>query len=51
MSGNTSKRYPAGLKARAVRMYGEIRLDHETDTAAMARVADLLGIPTAETVR
>ena len=51
MSGNTSKRYPQELKARAVRMYVEIRPDHETDWAAMARVAELLGVSTAETVR
>ena len=51
MSGNTSKRYPPELKSRAVRMYGEIRPDHETDWAAMARVAELLGVSTAETVR
>jgi transposase len=51
MSGNTSKRYPPELKARAVRMYAEIRPDHATDWAAMARVAELLGVSTAETVR
>ena len=51
MSGNTSKRYPAELKARAVRMYAEIRPDQETDWGAMARVAELLGVSTAETVR
>ena len=51
MSGNTSKRYPPELKARAVRMYAEIRPDHETDWAAMTRVAELLGVSTAETVR
>lgn len=51
MSGNTSRRYPAELKQRAVRMYAEIRPDHETDSAAMARVAELLGISTSETVR
>lgn len=51
MAGNTSKRYPAELKQRAVRMYVEIRPDQETDTAAMTRVAELLGISTAETVR
>ena len=44
MAGNTSKRYPAELKQRAVRMYGEIRPDQETDTAAMTRVAELLGM-------
>jgi transposase len=51
MSGNTSKRYPPELKARAVRMYAEIRPDQPTDWAAMARVAELLGVSTAETVR
>ena len=51
MSGNTSKRYPAELKARAVRMYAEVRPDQETDWGAMARVAELLGVSTAETVR
>jgi transposase len=51
MSGNTSKRYPAELRARAVRMYAEIRPDQETDWGAMARVAELLGVSTAETVR
>ena len=51
MSGNTSKRYPAELKQRAVRMYAEVRPDQATDWAAMARVAELLGISTAETVR
>ena len=51
MSGNTSKRYPAELKQRAVRMYAEIRADQDTDWAAMARVAVLLGVSTAETVR
>jgi len=48
---NTSKRYPPELKARAVRMYAEIRPEHETDWAALARVAELLGVSTAETVR
>ncbi len=32
-------------------MYAEIRPDLETDWGAMARVAELLGISTAETVR
>ncbi len=35
MSGSTSKRYPAELRERAVRMVGEIRADHESDWAAM----------------
>jgi len=44
MSGSTSKRYPAELKQRAVRMYAEVRPDHETDWAAMCKVAELLGV-------
>ena len=44
MSGNTSKRYPAELKERAVRMYGEVRPDHDTDWAGMGKVAELLGV-------
>jgi len=51
MSGNTSKRYPPELKERAVRMVAEIRGEHESDWAAMVRVAELLGVTTAETVR
>jgi len=39
------------LKARAVRMYHEVRPEHGTDTAAMTKVAQLLGVTTAETVR
>ncbi len=34
-----------------MRMVGEIRGEHESDWAAMARVAELLGVGTAETVR
>lgn len=34
-----------------MRMFTEIRSDHETDWAAMSRVAELLGVTTAETVR
>jgi transposase len=51
MSGAMSKRYPAELRERAVRMVGEIRADHESECAAMTQVAQLLGIGTAETVR
>ncbi len=51
MPGNTSKRYPPELKQRAVRMFEEIRGDHESQWAAMARVAELLGVTTPETVR
>lgn len=42
--------YPAELRERAVRMVAEIRADHESDWAAMTKVAQLLGIGTAETV-
>ena len=51
MPGNTSKRYPPELKVRAVRMFEEIRPEHATDWEAMTKVAQLLGISTAETVR
>ena len=51
MSGNTSRRYPPELRARAVRMSAEIRPEHESDWEAMGRVAELLGVSTAETVR
>ena len=51
MSGSTSKRYPAELRERAVRMVAEIRAEHESEWAAMGRVAQLLGIGTPETVR
>ncbi len=51
MSRNTSRRYPPELKERAVRMVGEVRGEHESDWAAMVRVAELLGVGTPETVR
>ena len=51
MSGSTSKRYPVELRERAVRMVGEVRADHESEWAAMTKVAELLGIGTPETVR
>lgn len=50
MAGSTSNRYPAELKARAVRMVAE-RPDDETEYAAMQRVAALLGVTSAESVR
>src|SRR5699024_9366237 len=50
MPGNTTKRYPAELKARAVRMVAE-RPGEESEWAAMQRIAPLLGIGTAETLR
>src|ERR1700712_3592377 len=51
MAGNNSKRYPSELKERAVRMVAEIMPEHESEWAAMARVAELLGVGTGETVR
>ncbi len=51
MPGNTSKRYPSELKARAVRMVAEVRGEHDSEWAAMTKVAQLLGVTTPETVR
>jgi transposase len=51
MPGNTTRRYPPELQERAVRMVTEIRQDHESQWAAMAKVAELLGVGTPETVR
>src|SRR3954467_1745194 len=51
MSGNASKRYPPELRKRAVRMVAEIRADHESEWAAIGRVAQLLGVKTPEPVR
>ncbi len=51
MPGDTHKRYPPELKERAVRMVAEIRSDHDSEWAAMTRVAELLGVGTPETVR
>ncbi len=51
MSGSTSSRYPVELRERAVRMVAEVRGDHESEWAAMSRVAELLGVGTPETVR
>ena len=51
MAGRSTTRYSAELRERAVRMVAEVRSDHGSDWAAMGRVAELLGIGTAETVR
>jgi transposase len=51
MSGSSSKRYPVELRERAVWMVGEVRADHESEWAAMTKVAELLGVGTPETVR
>ena len=51
MSGSSSKRYPPELKERAIRMVAEIRAEHDSEWAAMARVSQLLGVGAPETVR
>lgn len=51
MPGDTTRRYPPELRERAVRMVAEIRGEHDSEWAAMARVAELLGVGTPETVR
>ena len=51
MSGSKSKRYPVELRERAVRMAAEIGPEHESEWAAMSKVAQLLGVGTVETVR
>jgi len=51
MPGDARKRYPVEMKERAVRMVAEIRDDHDSEWAAMAKVSELLGVGTAETVR
>jgi transposase len=51
MSGSASRRCPPELRERAVRMVAEIRGDHDSEWAAMAKVASLLGVKTPETVR
>ena len=48
---NTSKRSSPEVRERAVRMVAEIRSDHDSEWAAMTRVAELLGVGTPETVR
>ena len=51
MPGNSTRRYRPELKERAVRMVAEIMPEQESEWAAMGRVAELLGVGTAETVR
>ena len=51
MPGDSTKRYPPELRERAVRMVGEVKGDHDSEWAAMAKVAELLGVGTPETVR
>src|SRR4051794_13316099 len=51
MPGDSTRRYPLELRQRAVRMVAEISAEHESEWAAMGRVAELLGVGTPETVR
>jgi transposase len=51
MAGDTTRRYPPELRDRAVRMVAEVRGQHESEWAAMAAVATLLGIGTTRTLR
>jgi transposase len=49
--GDSTKRYPLELRERAVRMVAELAAEQGSEWSAMNRVAELLGIGTAETVR
>jgi len=48
---NTHNRYTKEFKDRAIRMFQETRPDCPSDTAAMIKVAELLGVGTPETIR
>jgi transposase len=43
--------YPAEMRARAVRMVGEVRPDYDSEFAAIKAVAARLDIASAETLR
>ena len=49
MSGST-KRYPAELRERAVRMVAEVRHEHSSEWAAVESVAGKLGVGTPQTL-
>lgn len=51
MTVSTSRRYPVELRERAVRMVAEVRAEHDSEWAAMTKVAQLLGIAAPETLR
>ena len=42
MSGKITKRYPLELRERVVPMVAEIRVDHESEWAAIGKAAELL---------
>jgi transposase len=44
-------RYPRELRERAVRMVAEVRPDYPSEAQAIAQVARMLGIGSAETLR
>ena len=44
MSVSSSRRYPPELRERAVRMVAEISDHHESEWAAIGKVAQLLGV-------
>ena len=48
---NTHNRYSKEFKERAVRMFRESRPDYPSDTAAVIKIAELLGVGTGETIR
>src|SRR4051812_5178119 len=49
--GDRRGQYPGGVRGRGGRVGGEVRADHESEWAAMTKVAQLLGVKTPETVR
>lgn len=48
MGSKSSRRYPEELKARAVQMVADLRSETVSEWEVMGRIADLLGIGTAE---
>ncbi len=48
---SSRKKYPPELRERAVRMFVEVRDQHESEWAAMRAIAELLGVGTPETIR
>ena len=48
---NTNHRYTPEFRERAIRMFLESRSDYPSDTAAMTKIAELLGVGTPESIR